>query len=173
MKVKRESQNNAVKYDEVSVIMEPSLADLEEFYKRAQNAPCLSYDIETKPSRHQILCIGFGLGELSMVVPFVDRRKPDYCYWSSIHDEVTAWNFVRATLSLPTPKITQNGLYDITWLWKIMGIRPAGVSEDTMLYHHSLFPEMTKGLDFLGSIYCNLPAWKTMHSRGDFNKRED
>jgi hypothetical protein len=173
MKARKEAENKEVKYDEVSVILEPTLREIEEFIERASGATAMAYDIETKPNRRQILCIGFGLGDVSLVVPFVDRRKPGYNYWKSVHDEVTAWRLVRKLLQLPIPKVTQNGLYDISWLWKLMGIAPGGSCEDTMLFHHSMFPEMTKGLDFLGSIYCNLPAWKTEHKRGEFNKREE
>lgn len=172
-KAKRESEQKDILYDEVQICIEPSLKDLQEFYNRAVSSPYFSYDIETKPSRRQILCVGFGLGGISLCCPFVDRRRVDYSYWPTVQDEVTAWNFVRAMFQLPARKITQNGLYDITWLWKEIGLYPRGDSEDTMLFHHSMFPEMTKGLDFLGSIYANLPAWKNTHRKGEMNKKED
>jgi uracil-DNA glycosylase len=172
-KAKRESAGASITYDEVSVIIEPSLQDLSDFYERAKTALVISFDIETKPSKRQILCIGFGLGSLSLVCPFADTRQIDNSYWRSIQDETSAWRFVRAMLSLPQPKITQNGMYDITWLWAEAGIKISGNLEDTMLFHHSMFPEMTKGLDFLGSIYANLPAWKDTHRKKDMNKKED
>ena len=37
-----------------------------------------------------------------------------------------------------------------------------------MLVHHALYPELNKGLGFLGSIYMNEPAWK--HLRRESNK---
>lgn len=172
-KAKAEAESKEITYDEVSVIIEPGLEDLESFYKRARSAPHISPDIETSPSRGQILCIGFGLGKLSLCCPFVDRRKPGYNYWPSLKDEASAWSFVKRMFELPQTKIFQNGLYDISWLWKKHGIFPRGDIEDTMLYHHSLFPEMTKGLDFLGSIYANLPAWKNTHRRKEMNKKEE
>lgn len=167
------SQSNSLAYDEVEVLMEPQLQDLEAFYQKACLAPAIAWDIETSPARGQILCIGFGINGTSIVVPFVDKRKEGFSYWDSIEEEVLAWKFVRDILSLPCPKITQNGLYDIPWLWKKLGIFPNGSCEDTMLLHHSMFPEMQKSLDFFGSVYCNLPAWKGMHRRGEFNKQED
>lgn len=173
MKARRESAYPEIRYEKVQIIMEPSLADLEAYYNLAKSASELAYDIETKPSRGLITCVGFGFGDTAIVCPFVDTRKEGYNYWPSLHEELSAWNFVRSMLSLPCPKITQNGLYDISWLWKKMGMCPAGTSEDTMLFHHSLFPEMEKGLDYLGSVYCEFPAWKTLRKRGDFNKRED
>lgn len=173
LKAKRESLTKEILYDEVTVIIEPELSDLADFYQRARSASCMACDIETNPSRRQILCIDFTIGSTSLVCPFVDRRQMDYSYWRALRDEASAWAFVRAMLKLPIPKVFQNGLYDISWLWKIAGTTPAGSCEDTMLFHHSLFPEMTKGLDFLGSIYCNLPAWKTNHRRGEMHKREE
>ena len=172
-KAKREMNHPEIVYDEVKVWLNPSLQDMAEFYKLAQTKAAISYDIETFPNQKQIRCVGFGIGGLSIVVPFLDKRKPDYNYWQNLGDEIQAWNFVRAMLALPCAKITQNGMYDMTWLWKIIGMTPAGSCEDTMLFHHSLYPEMVKGLDFLGSIYCNLPPWKTLHRRGEFNKKDD
>jgi hypothetical protein len=54
-----------------------------------------------------------------------------------------------------------------------MGLRPANVAEDTMLLHHSLFPELPKGLGFLGSIYTNEASWKLMHGLTDTEKRDE
>jgi len=172
-KAKREMNTPDIIYDEVKVWLNPSLQNMAEFYQLAKEKSIISYDIETFPAQKQIRCVGFGIGGLSIVVPFLDKTKPDYNYWQNPNDEIQAWAFVRAMLSLPCKKVTQNGMYDITWLWKIIGMTPAGDCEDTMLFHHSLYPEMTKGLDFLGSIYCNLPPWKTLHRRGEFNKKDD
>jgi len=59
------------------------------------------------------------------------------------------------------PKVFQNGLYDIAFLWRAYGIRTMGGSDDTMLLHHALQPESLKGLGFLGSVYTNHGAWKS------------
>jgi hypothetical protein len=43
-----------------------------------------------------------------------------------------------------------------------------------MLLHHSLFPEMLKGLGFLGSIYTNEQSWKLMsRPKADTEKRDE
>ncbi len=59
------------------------------------------------------------------------------------------------------PKVFQNGMYDMQYLWS-MGLTVVNPRHDTMLLHHSLVPEMLKGLGFLGSIYTSEPAWKLM-----------
>ena len=42
-----------------------------------------------------------------------------------------------------------------------------------MLLHHSLFPELQKGLGFLGSIYTNEASWKLMRGQDDSNKKDE
>lgn len=173
LKAKRESKFKEIKYDEVKVIIEPTPAEMQDYYNMAKTFPAITVDIETSPSRKQITCVGFSNGTVSIVIPFVDKRKEGYSYYPTVSEEVLAWGFIKAMLELPNCKILQNGMYDITWLWRLMGLSLKGNIDDTMLFHHSLFPEMSKGLDFLGSIYANLPAWKTLHRRGEYNKRED
>ena len=58
-------------------------------------------------------------------------------------------------------------MYDLQYLLRL-GLRVNAASHDSMLLHHSIFPEMNKGLGFLGSIYSFEPAWKLMRKhRGD------
>lgn len=173
MKAEREQTTKDITYDEVTVIIEPTFAEMEEFLVLAMAAPEITIDIETSPLRGQITCVGFSTGSISLVIPFVDKRKKGYSYWPTQGEEVRAWSYVKRLCSLPNCKILQNGMYDITWLWRKIGITLQGSLDDTMLFHHSMFPEMTKGLDFLGSIYANLPAWKTLHRRGEYNKAEE
>ncbi len=66
------------------------------------------------------------------------------------------------------PKLFQNGLYDIAFLYRSMGIKVMGASEETMLAHHALQPEMIKDLGFLGSVYTDEGAWKHL---GETNQR--
>jgi uracil-DNA glycosylase len=121
----------------------------------------LAVDIETK--RGQIEMIGFAVSpQHACVIPFLDERKPDWSYWPSPSAERQAWTLVRDLLERGSgAKIFQNGLFDLQYIMK-MGIRPRNCTEDTMLKHHALYPELQKGLGFLGSIYTNEPAWKLM-----------
>jgi len=136
------------------------------------NYALLSCDIETKAG--QITCIGFARSsEDAMVVPFLDESRPGWCYWADRGDELVAWRCVRDLLYCPAPKLFQNGVYDLQYLYRY-GLRPRNVIHDTMLLHHTLHPEMQKGLGFLGSIYTNEPAWKLMRrKRPDTEKRDE
>lgn len=165
-KAKRESDFPEIRRPERVVYIEPTLEDLEWFYEtHVIKAHRISFDIET--SGHQITCIGFATRpEVSLVIPFSDPRKAGGGYWSIASDEVRAWEFVRKVLASPQPKIAQNGLYDIHFLWRGYGITVNNAAEDTMLLHHALQPESPKGLGFLGSVYSNEQSWKLMGRRG-------
>jgi len=176
-KAGRESAFPEIRRPERTVYIEPSLDDMEWYYEtRLRHAPVISFDIET--SGDQITCIGFAPGPSSaMVIPFRDNRRRDPggcmgCYWPTHEAEVLAWRFVRRVLSLPQPKVAQNGLYDINFLWTRYGIPVVNFEDDTMLLHHALQPESLKGLGFLGSVYTNESSWKLLNRRDPTAKRE-
>ena len=93
-------------------------------------------------------------------------------YWTK-SEELEFWTLTKTLLESPIPKLGQNYIYDLQYLLR-MGIRPRNIQEDSMLLHHSLFPELPKSLGFLGSIYTDEPAWKLMR-RGlaDSTKRDE
>ena len=173
MKAKRESAFPEVIRPAREVWIEPDLTDLETFYERyLRGCSRLSVDIETAGT--QITCIGFApTPAVSLVVPFVDPRRARGSYWPSLEAELMAWRFVIRVLDLPCGKIFQNGLYDISFLWRSYGIRVRNPEDDTMLLHHALQPESPKALDFLGSVYTNEASWKLMRPRGKETIKRD
>lgn len=172
-KAKRESEFPEIRRPERTVYIEPSLSDMEWYYDNfLASATRISFDIET--AGNQITCIGFAPDERSaLVVPFVDNRRVGGCYWNNLEDELNAWAFVRRVLGLLCPKLAQNGLYDIHFLWRGYGIPVVNYEDDTMLLHHALQPESQKGLGFLGSVYTNEASWKLMRSRGKTTIKRD
>ena len=173
-KAAREIAYPEVRRPQRTVYIEPTLEDLEVYYDRElAGASIISFDIET--AAHQITCIGFAPSERSaLVVPFTDQRRDGGSYWPTAAEELSAWNFVRRVLDHPAPKVGQNLLYDLHFLWRGYGITARNVEHDTMLLHHSLQPESPKGLGFLGSVYTNEASWKLMRDRGKKTlKRED
>ncbi len=54
-----------------------------------------------------------------------------------------------------------------------MGIQPRAADEDTMLWHHAMYPEQPKSLGYLGSVYANDLAWKTFRRPTDSLKRDE
>lgn len=173
MKAKRESAYAEIRRPAREIWIEPTLDDLERFYERhLKEASRISVDIETAGA--QVTCIGFSpTSDLALVVPFHDRRRKDGNYWPTLEDERAAWGFVRRVLDRPTPKVFQNGLYDIAFLWRSVGIKVRAATHDTMLLHHALQPESLKSLGFLGSIYTDEGSWKQMRKRTSTIKRDE
>lgn len=160
----------------------PTLAEIEAWL--SEPAKMYSSDIETLIG--QISIVGFGRSpSKSLVIPFIDpawieifyetgRAPPGMPmhYWKTQGEEVAAWRLVKRGLErTDTRKVGQNFLYDLSY-FAPMGIRPRRVTDDTMLKHHAMFPELPKGLGFLGSVYCDESSWKTMN-RPDTYKRDD
>lgn len=169
-----QAQYRDVRRPQRSIWIEPTLDDLATFEaKFIMPSRSLSIDIET--AGDQITCIGFAPSEkVALVVPFYDDTKADKNYWPTIKDEVSAWNWVKRICALDKAEVVgQNILYDINFLWTKYGIKVAHLTDDTMLLHHALQPEMEKGLGFLGSIYTDEAAWKTEYKHSKTNKNED
>ena len=161
-KISTERLSPSINRPACEVWIEPTVADIEEFYEqRIRGCDLLSTDIET--SGNQVTCIGFAPSSQSaIVIPFHDERQADGNYWRDAGDERNAWGIVRRILIDPSiPKLFQNGLYDIAFLLRSVGIAVRGATHDTMLLHHALQPESLKGLGYLGSLYSNHGPWKS------------
>jgi len=172
-KAARQAEFPEIRRPQREVWIEPTLDHMELFYDaHLASAEKIAFDIET--AGDQITCIGFAPSpRIALVVPFVDPRRNGASYWPSAMEERAAWKFVARVLATPARKITQNGLYDVHFLWRRCGITVNNWSEDTMLLHHSLLIEAQKGLDFLGSIYTDEASWKLMRSKGKGTIKKD
>jgi uracil-DNA glycosylase len=165
VKAKREAAFPDIRRPACEIWIEPTLGDIDEFFTRYVRTGCdlLSTDIETTGSR--ITCIGFApSASRAIVIPFDDERSKGGSFWKTATDEKRAWALVRSVLIDQTiPKLFQNGLYDIAFLWRSYGIGVRGARHDTMLLSHALQPESLKGLGYLSSIYTDHGAWKVEH----------
>lgn len=161
LKAKRESAYPDLRRPRRMLLVNPTVAEIEEFFRVL--APRYAVDIETE--KGQIEMIGFAESrDRAIVIPFVDWTKPGRSYWETEGEEQYVWDLVARVIESPDCELLyQNGLYDLQYIWRI-GITPRRCTEDTMLLHHALHPEMQKGLAFLGSVYTNEPAWKLMRS---------
>jgi len=161
-KAERESHFPEIRRPQRFAYIDCSLAELFSLLPRLAASPRIAADIET--FSNQITCIGFAFSPTEAVhVAFTDPRKPDGNYWTTLDEELTAVDFVRQVLALPNVKIFQNGLFDVQFLWRALGLTVRNWREDTMLLSHALNPELEKGLAFMGSIYSSEPSWKLEH----------
>jgi uracil-DNA glycosylase len=177
-KAAREAEFSEIRRIERWVTIEPDLDEIELW----SNLPANFYavDVETGINYKdtfvpmgQITMISFARAHNdALVIPFADERKPGWNYWASPQDEKKAWRLVEKLCNRPVPKIFQNGIYDLSYMLRA-GLRPVMCDGDSMLLHHALYPEMLKGLGFLGSIYSDEIAWKTMRTKGNNLKRDE
>lgn len=157
------------------LLLEPTLEEVRDFFDQfiyPHPSRLLSVDIET--TKETITCIGFSNDPgAAITVPFYDPAKPDRNYWATAEEEVLAWLLCKAVLESDIPKLGQNFLYDLQYLYRA-GIRVRNLAHDTMIRHHALHPELEKGLGFLGTMYTDEQPWKLLRDRNrDTFKLED
>lgn len=151
------------------VVINPSREALPGLVAELRVAEWLSEDIETfaNPAGWPpiLACVGFADSEGRAVV------IPGESDW-----QLAA---IRELSECPAKKVLQNGVYDLTVL-REYGIKVVNFAWDTMLAHHSVYPEcaggddemaklqgkkkqkaaLNKGLDFLTSIHTDIPYYK-------------
>lgn len=159
---RREGLFSEIIRPERQVRINPTLEEVRTWLR----APTWRLGVDTETKIKQIEMVGLARSASdAIIIPLFDTRFPDGSYWSA-EDEREIWQLLRWRLEDPKiEKVFQNGLYDLQYFVRRSPIRPRGCTEDTMLLHHALFPEMPKGLGFLGSIYTNEASWKMWRGR--------
>ncbi len=171
-KSRRESAFPEIRRPSRRITVNPTLTEVREWLARPANQ--YAADIETQ--KGQIEMISFARSrDDALVVPFAVRNAVGswQSYWPTDTEECIAWDLVESVLAGPAVKIFQNGMFDMAYLWRA-GLRMRNCYQDTMLEQHSMYPELQKGLGFLGSIFTDEPAWKLMRSgKHEELKREE
>ena len=192
IKARRECEFPEIRKITRRILVDPTLPEIDDWIE--QPAEAYAVDIETgyalfskteitRMSKQapdmlrllagQISMISFARSaKEAMVIPFMARNAPGMNYWPHVQDEVRAMNLCQKALNKPVPKIFQNGIFDMNRLL-CAGLRTFMPREDTMLKHHSLFPELQKGLGFLGSLYTDETSWKGMLKEGESLKKDN
>lgn len=124
---------------------------LQAFIDCKTGQPC-GVDIEVY--KGEVSCISFSPHSgLSMSIA-IDQR------WT-IEQEAIIWRKIDKYLGDPTiPKIFQNGMFDVSFLWFKNSIITRGHLYDTMVLHNLNYPDFPKGLGFICSIYTREPFYK-------------
>ena len=121
--------------------------------------PATAYAVDIETYRGQITMVGFARSPSDALV--VMLRNEGQNYWPTSDLEFQAWKLIQFGLGTPQAKIFQNGVYDLSYFLR-MGLGVKNAAHDTMLWHHSEYPELPKSLGFLGSLYANEVSWKLM-----------
>lgn len=188
-KSRRESERKAIvrpeRYFTIPYPDERGIKEIEEWFSR--QAQAYTSDIET--SRGQISIVGFGRNKSDgLVIPFHTDAgdlvpsilrpegglppKHGNSYWPTPQLEFRAWKWVIHGLKTSIRKIGQNWLYDLSYFLREGLIPSAPAVSDTMLRHHSRFPEMRKGLGYLASIYLDEIGWKSLAKPNELKRDE-
>lgn len=174
-KAKRQMEFPEVRRPNRRIYIAETIDDLQHGWKLITEAKStyLAIDIESKEDI--MTCIGFAWSASeAFVIPFYEKGKPNGAWWNSPETEKLAHRMVRAICALEVPKVFQNGLYDLHFLWRRYATTVANPLHDTMLLHHALYPEMQKGLGFLGSAYTEELSWKGMRTgKGTLKQQDD
>lgn len=172
-KAKKELEFPEIRRPQRTVEIAESEADFMLFEQSLAHAQILAIDIET--AKGQITCIGFSHSpRKAFVVPICSTTRANRSYWPTLELEVMALTYVRRWLGHKVPKLLQNGIYDIHYLWRVWHMPVKNVAHDTMLRHHSLMPEFRKSLGHLGSLYTTEAPWKLMRKhKPDLEKRDE
>lgn len=119
----------------------------------------LAFDIEV--INYEVSAVSFSSNpNVGIVIPIGNTTyRPQG--WTEI-EELQIWRGIQRVLGNPvSEKIAQNAIFDIHFLLTRQGVIVRGEIHDTMIGHSVMFPELPKGLDFLGSIYCGSQEyWK-------------
>lgn len=189
LKAYRESEYPDIIRPSRRIIINPTLQEVVQWIEDTISNPPTTLTVDVETSGGMIDTCGFARSSSdSLVIPFGPHRtkkgtgyviiypvrdgKQVTSYWT-IPEEVYIWQLIARLLGSPIPKVFQNGMYDIQYLMKVLGI-PSHCDHDTMLAWHSLYPELPKSLGFLGSVFTNETAWKQFRTaKSDTEKRDE
>lgn len=198
VKAWNESQFKEVRRTKRFVLINPTLEEIEDWINKP--ADIYSVDIETAymlysnaektwMAKNAPFMLGMLSRQISMVgiartttdalvipimerIPALNGEPATLNYWKTQQEEVRAWKLLQKAMRKQIPKLFQNGMFDIQRLLEA-GVRVLMAREDTMILHHAILPEFSKGLGFLGSLYSSEPAWKQMGKLGDSLKKDN
>ncbi len=118
---------------------------------------CSELSMDTESINYEITCISFTeKADAAVAFDFINKK------WAE-EEEVILWNAIARIIENPDiTLIGQNLIHDLELLVLRMGIIYEGYIKDTMIISSLMYPDFSKGLGFLGSIYTNMPYWKDM-----------
>ncbi len=154
-RIKRESWFRDIRTKSREYTIAPSWSAAMDYLSICLNKEFIAFDIEV--SNEQVSCISFSHSATSAIsIPFTHNGR-DYF---TLPQEIAIWNKISEILGNPDIKcIAQNAMFDASFLFRRYGIRTRSI-DDTMVAQGILHPDFSKGLDFITSIYTDIPYYK-------------
>lgn len=159
-RAKAESRYPEIRRKPRKIIVEPSYHHMRSFLKRCydigKRGIIIDYDIEVV--NEELSCISFANSpEEGMSIPFF-CSSGDYL---TVEQEAEIMLDIAAILEDPSiPKRGQNNFFDAWFDLRKYGIRLAGDFHDTMIAQKILFPDYRVRLEFITTMYTDIPFYK-------------
>jgi DNA polymerase-1 len=132
-----------------------SLDLLKEIRDWGRKGNTVDYDIEL--SNQEVSCISFAKGRhFAFCIPFIDERGD---YFTPEQEGVIWQEIARIIEDYRIPKRGQNLCFDAHLLLRKFGIAPRNL-HDTMIAQRILMPDYNIGLNFITSIFTDMPYYK-------------
>jgi uracil-DNA glycosylase family 4 len=133
----------------------PAFPEILDFLNEVSKIPETSFDIEANP--RQTTCFAFTLNPSeAMCVPLVNNSGN---IWTP-EQELQIWQMVAQILEGSPGLIMQNGMFDMMFKLRTLGLKTSNFIFDTMLAQHLCWADLPKGLDFITSVYTYHPYYK-------------
>lgn len=153
-KAKRVAETPNYQLPVYEITTAPSFGQSMSFLNACAEQPAVAVDIEVH--NLEVSCISFAYGDRAISIPFVDSSG-DYF---NPNQELDLWLKIAELLQNPAVvKIGQNLVFDYHFLLTKYGIKINNL-EDTMIAQQIITSDFPKGLDFITSIYTDLPYYK-------------
>lgn len=158
-----ESMYPEIRSEPRRLIIEPSYYDAISYIKKINSAglegAIIDYDIEIMPKNQELSCVGVGASpNEAMCIPFIG---PQGNYFT-VDQEIEIMELLAQLFS--DPRITKRGqniIFDSHYLLKKYGIRGKSFTlHDTMVAQGILYPEFRKSLEFITSMWTDMPYYK-------------
>ena len=142
--------------DDRVYILDPSFEEVVSYLDAlALSAKRTACDIEVINGEVSMISFSFREKE-AICIPFISGSHDNY----SLEEEADIWDKIAMILENPLiVKVGQNFSFDSTFLHRKYGIVSRNI-EDTMVAQAICMPEYPKGLDFIASIYSDIPYYK-------------
>ena len=158
-RAKEESRTHSIQTKERHIILAPSFLEsmnfLEQCITHGKEGGTVDFDIELY--NEEVSCISFAIVPTEAIsIPFIDSSG-DYF---DPYQEGQVWRKIALLLEDPSiRKRGQNLSFDSHFLLRRFGIRTHNI-EDTMVAQKTLFPDYPMGLDFITTMYTDIPYYK-------------
>jgi len=154
-RAKQQSMSPDLPVDDRRYILKPTFEECIDYLSACWNAQRVAFDIEV--SKGFVTCISFAYSDKDVIsIPFINDGREYF----TIEQEREVWKRIADILGNERiEKIAQNAMFDTSFLLREYAVLTNNV-QDTMIAQAILYPDFSKGLAFITSLYTDIPYYK-------------